>query len=128
VRKLIVLLVIVFIAMVALNRQRLFLRDPLGTVYRNSVPVDGAKVYINYYNDVLVEEPGARIWMVQNWNKVPGTPQSLNCMRAMACLTDADHATTTPLGGASYQPGTQMNDREVSFNDGYGIGVRVTLR
>lgn len=128
-RKLLLLLFIVFVAFVAINRQRLFLRDPLATVYRNSVPVDGARVYINYFNDIFVEEPGeGRTWIVQNWNKVPGTPAAITCLHGMACLTDADHASATPLGSASYQPGTQMSDREVSFNDGYGIGIRVTLR
>lgn len=128
-RKLFVLVVIAFIVLLALNRQRVFLRDPLGKVYRNSVEVKDARVFINYSNDVLVEETGEeRMYMVQNWNKVPGTPKALTCLHGMMCWTDADHAEMVPLGGASYVPDTQMSDREVSFNDGFGIGIRVTLR
>jgi hypothetical protein len=129
VRKLFILLVLVFVGFLAINRQRVFLRDPLGKVYRNAVPVDGARIFINFSNDVLVEETAEqRMFIVQNWNKIPGTPKALTCFSGMMCLTDADHAEMVPLGSASYEPGTQMSDREVSFNDGSGLGVRVTLR
>jgi hypothetical protein len=46
----------------------------------------------------------------------------------MACRTDADQASATPLGSVGNQPAAQMNDREVSFTDGSGNGIRVTLR
>jgi hypothetical protein len=129
VRKLFVLVVIVFIALVALNRQRLFLRDPLAKLYRNSVEVNDARVFINYSNDVLVEEPGGQLtYLVQNWSKVPGTPKALTCLHAMVCWTGADQAEMVPLGGTGYAPNTQMDSREVSFNDGSGTGIRVTLR
>ena len=128
-KRLFALVVIVFIALVAINRQRLFLRDPLGTVKRNGVVVDGARVYINYSNDVLVEETvEQRTYMVQGWNKLPGVPKLLNCVRGLMCWTDADHAQMVPLGGASYSPDTTMTDRLVTFNDGYGSGISVTLR
>ena len=128
-RKLFVLVVLVFIGFVAVNRQRIFLRDPLGKMYRNAVPVENARIFINFSNDVLVEETtDQRMMIVQNWNKIPGTPKALTCMNGMACWADADHAEMVPLGGASYTPETQMSDREVSFNDGSGLGVRITLR
>ena len=128
-KKLFVVLVLLFVAFVAINRQRLFLRDPLATVYRNSVPVKEARVYINYSNDILVEEPTeGRRWIVQNWNKAPGTPTAVTCWYSMACRTDADQASATPLGSVGNQPPAQMSAREVSFNDGSGSGVRVTLR
>ena len=128
-KRLFVLLALAFVVLLAINRQRLFLRDPLGTVKRNGVVVDGARVYINYSNDVLVEETAEpRIYMVQRWNKLPGIPKELTCLRGLMCWTDADHARMAPLGGASYSPDTMMTDKLVTFNDGYGIGIGVTLR
>ncbi|MBS1799798.1 MAG: hypothetical protein JSS95_08240 [Acidobacteria bacterium] len=128
-RKLLVLIAVALVVVLAINRQRVFLRDPLGKVTKNGVETDDARVYINYSNDVLVEEPGGqRTYIVQNWNKVPGTPRAIACLRGIVCWTDADHPQMVPLGSASYSPDTVMSDREVSFNDGYGIGIRVTLR
>ncbi len=128
-KRLFVLVVLAFVVLVAINRQRLFLRDPLGTVKRNGAVIDGARVYINYSNDVLVEETvEPRTYMVQGWNKLPGVPKQLNCLRGLVCWTDADHAQMVPLGGASYSPDTTMTDKLVTFNDGYGSGISVTLR
>jgi uncharacterized membrane protein len=129
VRKLLVLIVVALVVLLAINRQRVFLRDPLAKMKRNGVLVDGARVYINYSNDVLIEEPGEqRTYIVQNWNKIPGVPTQMTCLQGMVCWTDADRARMVPLGSASYVPDTMMSDREVSFNDGYGIGINVTLR
>lgn len=128
-RRLLVLIVVALVAVLAINRQRVFLRDPLGKVTKNGVESGGARVYVNYSNDVLIEDSGAqRMVIVQNWNKVPGTPRETLCLRGIVCWTEADHPQMVPLGGASYSPDTVMSDREVSFNDGYGVGVRVTLR
>ena len=128
-KKVLVLLFVVFMAFVLVNRQRLFLRDLLGKVERNGVKVEGAKVFINFSNDVLVEEPGASYrYLVQGWDKRPGAPKSLHCLSGMACMTDAERADTVPLGGAGYQPNVQMSNREVSFVDTTGAAVKVTLR
>jgi len=129
VRRLLVLVVVALAVLLAINRQRVFVRDPLAKVKKNGVQADGARVYINYSNDVLIEEASEqRVYIVQNWNKVPGAPKALTCLKGMVCWTDADHAQMVPLGGASYMPGTMMSDREVSFNDGYGTSINVTLR
>jgi hypothetical protein len=76
-------------------------------------------------------DSGSYWTLVQGWNKAPGTPVVLHCLRWMACLTDADHATTLPLewsGKGRYDPRVSMSHREVSFVDGDGTTVRVTLR
>jgi hypothetical protein len=127
-KRLVVLIAIVFIAFLAINRQRVFLRDPLGKVRHNGVQLSGSRIYINYSNDVLVEEPGQHPYLVQGWNKLPGLPQPLNCLRGMICWTDADRASMIPLGGAGYSPDTAMSDREVSFHDRGGARVQITLR
>ena len=109
-------------------RQRLFLRDPLGKVERNGMRVDGARVFINYYNDVLIQSAdGGQPYLVQR-GSVPGTPAKLSCLRGMVCWTEADSAATVPLGRVDYRPNLMMNSKEVTFQDGNDDGVRVVLR
>ena len=128
--KVLIVLFLLFVALLVVYRQRLFLRDPLAKVERNGVEVEGARVFINFSNDVLVEEPGlAKRYLVQHWNMRPGVPQSLSCVRWMACWTEADRAESASLGGdGGYQPKVKMSSRVVSFVDGSGVPVKVTLR
>jgi hypothetical protein len=129
VKKFLAVVFVLFMVFVLMHRQRLFLRDPLGKVERNGVKVDGAKVFINFSNDILVEEPGASYrYMVQGWDKKPGAPKSLKCLSGMACMTEADRADMVPLGGTDYQPQVRMSNREVTFTDTTGGAVRVALR
>ena len=128
-KKVTILLFLVFMAVVIVNRRRLYIRDPLGSVERNGVRVEGARVFINFANDVLVEEPGREArYMVQHWNMLPGVPKWLSCVRWMACWTEGNQAELVPLGGAGYHPRVEMSNREVSFADGSGVPVKVTLR
>jgi len=79
-RKILVFAVLLLIVVVAVFRERIFLRDPLGKVERNGVAVDGARLFINFSNDVLVEESGTeRRYLVQGWSGVPGVPQMRRC-------------------------------------------------
>jgi hypothetical protein len=127
--KRVVIVGVLFLIVVAVvYRHRLFLRDPLGKVERNGLRVDGASVFINYYNDVLVQNAGGRqLYLVQR-GSVPSTPAKLSCLRGMVCWTEADIATVVPLGGVAYRPNVVMTSKEVSFQDGNGDGVRVVLR
>jgi hypothetical protein len=128
VKRILVLVGIALIALLAINRQRAFLRDPLGKVYRNEVRLHGVQVYINYSNDVLVAEPGQHPYLVQGWNKVPGLPQPLTCLHGMLCWTDADHASMVTAQDTAYSPDTTMSNREVTFKDRDGSRLRITLR
>ena len=120
------LLLVIF---VAVFRQRIFLRDPLGKMERNGVAVDGARLYINFSNDVLVEEPGtARRYLVQGWSAMPGVPQILGCVQGLACWTDADHASVYPLDGRGASAKAAMSAKEVTFADETGARVQVQLR
>jgi hypothetical protein len=126
-KRFLLLLSLVFVVFVAVYRQRLFLRDPLAKVFRDGVQKQGAQVYINYSNDILVLDDGsAPSYMVQNWNRQPGVPQSLKCLHAMMCWSDADRATLVPMAGSSGL--AAMSDREISFRRSDGSSVRVTLR
>jgi hypothetical protein len=136
---------VMLLALILVNRQRVYVRDPLATVYRNDIKQSGVQVFINYSNDVLIEQDAQPAYrtLVQEWNKMPGTPVMLRCLRWMACLADADHATTYPLGWngdhapsypidrkhiGRYDPRVAMTSRAVSFVDGDGATVRVKLR
>jgi len=128
-RKILVVGTLLLLVFVAVFRQRIFLRDPLGKVERNGVAVDGARLFINFSNDVLVEESGTeRRYLVQNWSGIPGVPKSLGCLRAMLCWTDADQAAVFPLDGRGVGPRAVMSAKEVTFVDENGAGMNVKLR
>jgi hypothetical protein len=121
-----ILLLVIF---VAVFRQRIFVRDPLGKVERSGVAQDGARVYINYSNDVLVEDSAKHEFvLVQGWSGLPGVPQHLFCLTGLMCWTDADKATVFPMEGAGGRTRATMNAKEVTFVDESGAGIRVELR
>ena len=130
-RKLLLLLLIVAVAAIALYRQRLFLRDPLGKMYANQAEVAGARVFINYSNDVLVQTGATDTppqLIVQGWDRMPGVPQAMTCLRAMVCLTTEEHAPKSPLEGPNRDARTTMSNRNITFIDGKGQSVLVILR
>ncbi len=120
------LLLAVFIAVF---RQRIFLRDPLAAVKRNGAFQTGYRVYINYNNDVLLEntDTGNRT-LVEAWIKAPGVPKHLACFTALLCWTDADHAEIFPLANSSRRPPPSMTSREVTFQDETGGAMQIELR
>jgi hypothetical protein len=134
VKKLLLLIFLVLLAAIVVNRQRLFVRDPLATVYTNDAKQSGVQVFINYSNDVLLEqdaEPGSYRTLVQAWNKMPGTPLRLICLHWLACLTEADQATLLApewSGKGKYDPHVNMTSREVSFVNPDGAHLRIVLR
>jgi hypothetical protein len=113
----------------AVFRQRIFVRDPLGKVERSGVAQDGVRVYINYSNDVLVEDSARHEFvLVQGWSGLPGVPQHLFCLTGLMCWTDADKATVFPVEGAGGRTRAAMSAKEVTFVDESGAGFRVELR
>jgi len=131
-RKLLVLLFLLLIGFILLNRQRIYLRDPLAGVARDGHPVSGIKVLINYTNDVLLDDasvPGQRrIYLVQHWNEMLETPTvPLKCLYALACLLNADHATAAAVR-PSKADRVSMSNTRVSFVDAVGANEVVRLR
>ena len=120
------LLLVVFLAVF---RQRIYLRDPLGKVERNGVPQDGTRLYINYSNDVLLEDAAKhQFLLVQGWSSLPGVPQHLFCLSGMMCWTDADNAAVFSVEGVGGKTRAVMSAKEVTFVDESGAKVRVGLR
>ena len=123
-KKLIALLVLALIVFVIVERHRVFVRDVLASVQRDGTKVDGEQVYINIDNDVLLENdnPPMLVFMAQKGQRL-GVPTKLRCIHWVACLTDADVATTMPLGGST----PVMSPKIISFRDQDGHRWVVTL-
>lgn len=124
-KKLIALLVVLLVVFVVVERKRVYVRDPLASVTRDASTVDGEQVYINFYNDVLLENdnPPMLVMIVQQGQPI-GVPTKLRCIHWLACLTDADIATAFPLGGSI----NSMSNKTVNFHDQNGRHWIVTLR
>lgn len=128
-RKILIVVVLLLTVFAVAFRQRIFVRDPLGKVERNGVAQDGSRLFINYSNDVLVEDSAQhRFVLVQGWSGLPGVPQHLFCFTGLMCWTDADKATVFPVEGIGGRTHAVMNAKEVTFVDESGASVRVMLR
>lgn len=123
-KKFIALLVLVLIAFVIVERQRIFVRDVLASAQRDGAKVDGEQVYINISNDVILENdnPPMLIFMAQKGQPL-GVPTKLRGIHWVAFFTDGDVATTMPLGGST----PVMSAKTVSFRDQDGHHWVVTL-
>ncbi len=135
-KRLLALVLVCAVVFAVMHRLRLYVWDPVAKVTRDGDPVSGARVMINYPNDVLLQDGSAgrqRIYLVQHWNKVAETPTApVRCLRWLACLTDADQATAEAIpvgarGRRSSFEGVTMTDRMVEFVDEDGALVTVTL-
>jgi hypothetical protein len=126
-RKFLVVIVLVGVVFVVWNRQRMYVRDPLGSVVRDGVKEKGAQVFIDYSNDVLLENYNAPMYvtLVQHGERV-GTPATLHCIAYVVCLLDADVGPL--LQGSEGAKATSMSSRVVEFRDGDGRDTVVTLR
>lgn len=115
-KKWIALVVVVIAVFVAYNRNRLFVRDPLGSVMRNGAKEPGAQVFINYSNDALIENDNAPMYvlMVQH-NNHAGSPVELHCLHWLLCMTDADAASV--LKPNSPIAVEEMTSKSVHFID-----------
>ncbi len=126
-KKIIIAGLLLLIVFAVVFHQRIFIRDPLGKVDRDGSPQEDARLYINYSNDVLVENAGHKFFLVQSPVAVPGVPQHLFCFTGLLCWTDADQATAFPVDGIGGKTAV-MSAREVTFVDGTGVKVIVRLR
>ena len=126
-KKLIGLLLLVAIVFLVYHRQRVYIRDPLGGVTRDGVKEPGAQVFINYSNDVLIENDHVPIYVTLVQHGQPaGLPGNIGCIHFVVCMTDADVATliyTESTTGAE-----SMSATAVKFRDARGRETVVKLR
>jgi hypothetical protein len=131
-KKIIALIVVALIIFAVVYRQRLYVRDPLGSVTRDGVKEDGAQVYVNWSNDVLLENDnppaGTRgqmtLTLVQHARPI-GLPKQIHCLHWLICLTDADEATLVAADPGTYIE--SMSSKQVVFHDYNGREAVVTL-
>jgi hypothetical protein len=125
-KKLILLFLIIVLVFAVWNRQRLYLRDPFGSIQRDGVKEQGAQVFINYSNDVLLQNynPPMYVTLVQH-GQPAGAPATLHCIAYTLCLTDADIASIVPLENQALP--RSMSSKSVEFTDAKGRDTIVTL-
>jgi hypothetical protein len=130
-KKLIAAIGLLLIVLAVVYRERLYVRDPLGSVTRDGVHEDGAQVYINWSSDVLLENDAPpnhqplTLTLIQHARPI-GLPRQMHCLHWLLCLTDADNATlVAPDPGAYIE---SMTNRQVTFHDYNGREAVVTLR
>jgi hypothetical protein len=125
-----------FLIALVIERERLFLLDPLAKVTRDGVAQPDAKASINFLNDVLLRDATGgrqRVYLAQNWDDEVIAPVELTCLGVFACLTNADHAdgSVIPAGSRGRREpfvGVTMTSRRVEFVDEEGALVQVMIR
>ena len=108
-------------------RNRLYVRDPVGSVSRNGINEAGAQIYINFSSDVLIENDNSPAYtlLLQHSNHV-GTPVELHCLHWLLCMTDADAATfTQPPPSIAVE---EMTGKSIRFLDSDKRETVVMLR
>lgn len=125
-KKLILLAIVLIAVFVVVERQRLYLRDPLATVTRDDVIQDHTRVYINYSNDVIVQHMVAPVSLtiVQHGQHI-GTPRMLRGIHWLWYMTDGEQA---GLVDTMKGPVVGMSGKLVEFKDDKGRDVKVKLR
>jgi hypothetical protein len=118
--------VIVLAVFAVVERQRLYVRDPLAKVTQDGAAATSVWVFINYSNDVLLEHDASPryVTLVQHGQPV-GSPHAVTCLHGLACMTEADVAPL--LAGSESGPATSMDSRSVAFRDTNGHAIVVTL-
>ena len=87
----------------------------------------GAQVFINYSNDVLLQNYNAPIYVtVVQHDRPVGTPATIHCVAYAACLLDADVATL--LEGTEGAVANSMSGKVVEYRDLGGRDTVVMLR
>lgn len=94
-KKVIAIIVLLFVVFVAYNRNRLYIRDPFASVMVDGEKQSGTQIYINFQNEVFLENdnPPTFIKVVQHNNHI-GAPTEMHGMHWVVMLADAD---TVPL-------------------------------
>lgn len=125
-RRFIVLLALLAVVFVVWNRQRLYVRDPIASVLRDGMKEKGVQIYINFSNDVLLQNYNAPMYveLVQHGARI-GTPQTLHCIAYVACLLDADTPALLETGRSGNV--VSMSGKRVEFREANGRSVKVTL-
>jgi hypothetical protein len=126
-RKVVALIVLALGVFAYFNRERLFVRDPLGSLTRNGAKESGAQIFVNFSNDVLIENDNAPMYFnLLEHGRPVSAPTGLKCIHYLVCLVNgypSPDATVLPQDKLE-----SMSERRVQFRDWQGREVEVTLR
>jgi hypothetical protein len=123
--------VLLFLLLVALfafyERAHLYVRDFRASVTRNGVKEDGAQVFFNLSDDVLLENDNAPMYItLLQHDKPVGEPAQLNCIHYFICLVAKDGET---LPGSDEGARVQsMTSTGIEFRDSEKRDTIVTFR
>jgi hypothetical protein len=100
-KRLIAVLILLLLGFAVYARNRLFVRDPMGSVTRAGVNEEGAQVFINFQNEALIENDNTPMYMtiIQKEQHV-GTPVKIQCLHYLVCLVDSEQATLATSAGS----------------------------
>jgi hypothetical protein len=128
-KKILLLLVILFAVWLALNRERIYLHDFFAKIEVAGTRDTHRSVYINASNDLLLisdDRPPA-LELVRPSGAAPVLAGSLNCIYGIACLArriDASALAATPvIPDAQVVKGVRI----ITFKDGDGHPAAVHL-
>jgi hypothetical protein len=124
-KKLLFVLLVVIVAFLYINRQRVYVRDPLASLTRNGVTEPGAQIFINHSNDVLIENDNPPVYTTLIQHGLPvGAPARIICLHWLICMITDVHP---PLLGA-VAPADTMTDKLITYRDRDGRTAIVTLK
>jgi hypothetical protein len=132
VKKLLLTLTLGLVAFVLVERQRVYVWDPLATVTRDGVKQEHVRAMINFSNDIFLEDASAapaRMYVVQRWNMAAVRPAASGfegCIQYLACWMSADHVSGDAI--ASRGSAVRFENDRWEFVDERGAVVVVKLR
>ena len=123
-----VLLALLVLTMVAFYyRRQIYVRDFRATVTRNGAVEDGAQVFFNLNDDVLLENDNAPMYITLLQHDMPvRVPMQLNCIHFFVCFVAKDGATW--MGSDDGARLLQMTNEQVTYRDSEGKTAVVSLR
>ncbi len=125
-KKLLALVLLVLVVFVVINRERIYVRDPLASVTRDDVAEAGVQVFIDYNNDVLLEHDDLPRYLTLLQHGQPvGSPRIVHCLHFVACMTEAAVAPVLVAGPSAHIE--SMTSKRVAFHDADGREAVVTL-
>ncbi|MDE1163604.1 MAG: hypothetical protein PW792_16895 [Acidobacteriaceae bacterium] len=120
------LVVLVLVVFIVVKRDQLYVRDPLAKVTHNGIEEEGAQVFINFNNEVYLENdnPPMHIALIQQNNHV-GVPKQIQCLHWVACMVDAPVATLLKKLPITVE---SMDAKKIVYHDAAGTQSAITLR
>jgi hypothetical protein len=118
-RRWILLLILVVGLFAFYARQQIYVRDFRANVTRNAVHEDGAQVFFNISNDVLLENDNPPMYTTLVQHDLPvRSPDQLNCIHFFVCFVAKDGVTLLGSGSGAWVK--IMTADKVEFRDDQG--------